>query len=241
MAFIIKYNSIGILRKIDFSRVKGLEGVYKKPIYFFGHYEQNILLGVQELFKNPEKFIGEYYTQIKRGIKLRFVFEGGKSAYHLIPNCERLNSKYVNFEIPFEIKDRAEKSRGEEAVIKVVEKFRAWFKQHLYLIENDGIGEFDKKLDIKWNVQVKPQTIEKKNSGIKVKDNLNLNDLELRIDDILKEDGTFFRNNPDKQELIKRFANYSFLAYSNRHIYNNTDFSDIIRVNNISNGNIEVQ
>jgi hypothetical protein len=228
MAFITKYNSIGILRQIDFSRVKGLKGVvYKKPIYFFGSYEQNILLGVQELFKNPKKFIAEYYIPIKREDKLRFVFEGGKPAFHLISNCDRLNSKYVNFEIPFEIKDRAEKSGGEEAVLKVVEEFRDWFKQNLYLIEKNEIDEFVKKLDIRWNVQVKPQVIEKKNSGIEVKDNLNLNDLEIRIDDIIKEAGSYFRNNPDKQELIKRFAKYSFLAYSNKYIYkNNTDYSD---------------
>jgi hypothetical protein len=228
MAYITKYNSIGILRKINFSSVQGLTGeIYKKQIYFFSPYEQNILIGIQELFKNPEDFIAEYYKEIKREDHLKFVFEGGKPAYHLNSNCERLNSKYVNFEIPFEIKERARERGGEEEVKKVVEEFRGWFKQNMHLIENDELEEFVKKLDIRWNVQIKPTAIERKNSGIEIKDNLTLEDLENRINEILREAGKYFRDNPNKQELIRRFAKYTFLAYTNKEIYsNNTVYSD---------------
>lgn len=218
MAYLTKSNSLKIIARIDFKQIGNLEGeVYKKPIYFFSDYEKNNLLGLKELLKDPETFIQEYYVPIENTDNLRYVYEGGKPAYHLSPDCERLNSNYRNFEIPEEIREK-----GKEEVLR----FRSWFKENQYLLDKPDV--FVARLQMAFGVTMNPKAIDYENSGVEVKENLNLEELEKRINKYISEAGQYFNKaDQEKKEIIRRFQKYTFLAYSNKDIQNNnTRFSD---------------
>lgn len=218
MAYLTKSNSLKIIARIDFKQIGNLQGeVYKKPIYFFSDYEKNNLLGLKELLKDPETFIQEFYVPIENTDNLRYVYEGGKPAYHAKPDCERLNSNYRNFEIPEEIREK-----GKDEVLK----FRSWFKENQYLLEKPDV--FVARLQMAFGVTMNPKAIDYENSGVEVKENLNLEELERRINKYISDAGQYFNNaDQEKKDVIRRFQKYTFLAYSNKDIQNNnTRFSD---------------
>ena len=218
MAYLTKSNSLKIIARIDFKQIGNLEGeVYKKPIYFLNYYEKNKLLGLKKLLKAPETFIQEYYVPIENTDNLRYVYEGGKPAYHSKPDCERLNSNYRNFEIPDEIREK-----GKDEVLR----FRSWFKENQYFLEKPDA--FVARLQMAFGVTMNPKAIDYENSGVEVKENLNLEELEKRINKYISDAGQYFNKaDQEKKEIIRRFQKYTFLAYSNKDIQNNnTRFSD---------------
>jgi hypothetical protein len=222
MAYITKSNANRILRIMNPSSVRELEGtVYKKPIYFLSAHEINYLLLMQTLLKEPEKFIVEVYVPVVNVDTYKLVYESEQPpSFHTYHDCEKLNSDFKNFEIPFEIKDRANKQGGEVLEKAEVIRFRTWFKKYFQLFQ-DSPSEFLKKLDIDWNVSLNLREIERENSGIGEVENLNLNELEREIDKIISEAGKFFHANPDKQTIIKRFSKLTFLGYLTTPIYSN--------------------
>lgn len=234
MAYITKANSKRILRKINLNDIPDIEGnVYKKPIYFLSKGETKFLLLMKSFLKEPEKFAIEVYHPIVNRDTFQYVFESEQPpSYHSNYNCERLTSKFKNFEIPFEIKARVREKSGknEQEIVELekqqVEVFRAWFKENFELF-NSNTEEFLKKLDIRWNIQRNVSEIERDNSGIEIIDNLNLVELEAKIDKIISEAGRYFVNNKDMQHILRRFQKLTFLAYKNGKIdYNDTELSD---------------
>lgn len=228
MAYITKANAARILRKLNLSEIGDIAGaVYKKPIYFLSKSETKYLMLMQSLLKDPEKFAIEVYKPIVNTDTLRLVYESEQPpAYHNSKNCERLNSKFKNFEIPFEIKVRAKEQGGEELERQQVIKFRDWFKKHLEMFQEDP-KEFLKRLDIDWNVQRSMKELDLDNSGVAEIENYNLGELENEIDNIIAAAGKYFTSNPDKQNVIRRFQKLTFLAYSTKEIYSNdTNLSD---------------
>jgi len=219
MAYLTKSNSLRIIASIDFKKIGNLNGnVYKKPIYFFSYYEKNNLLGLKELLRDPENFIREFYVPIENKDKFKYVFEGGKPAYHSQHNCSRLNSNFKNFEIPEAIR---EKGKTE------VERFRNWFKENQYLLDKPDI--FVARLFTAFKIQVNPKAIDYDNSGVEVIDNLNLQELEIRINKYISQAGQYFNNaDNEKKNIIRRFQKFTFLAYSENEIKNNdTKYSDL--------------
>lgn len=237
MPYITKSNSKRILRKIRLSDIGEIEGeVYKKPIYFLSKWETKYLLLMQSLLKEPEKFAIEVYKPVVNKDTFQYVYESEQPpSYHSNKECDRLTSKFKNFEVPFEIKarvrEKAEKEGKTETEIENLEKqqvdiFRSWFKENFELFTNDTEG-FLKKLDIRWNVQRNVNEIERDNSGVEIKENLNLGELEQEIDKIISEAGRFFNQNTDKQQIIRRFQKLTFLAYKKEEIYgNDTELTD---------------
>lgn len=218
MAFITKSNAKKIISKIDKNRL-GIQKceIYKNPIYFFSQYENNYLLGMKTLFSDPELFIEEYYVPIKNEDTLRYVYEGGKPAYHDCIKCKRLNSDFRNFLIPIEIR-----KRGKEEV----DKFRHWFESNTDLLDKPDV--FTARLHMAFNVVVSPKEINRKNSGVEYKENLNLEELEKRINKHISEVGEYYKKaNQEKKEVIRRFEKKTFLAYKEEAIRNNdTRYSD---------------
>lgn len=237
MAYITKSNSQRILRKINLKDIPEISGeVYKKPIYFLSKWETKYLLLMKTLLKEPEKFAIEVYHPIVNKDTFQYIFETNQpSSYHSNKSCERLTSKFKNFEIPFEIKARIEENgikegKSTEEIEKLVHLqvsyFRSWFKDNFDLFQNDTEG-FLKKLDVRWNVQRNINEVERDNSGIEQIENLNLAQLELEIDKIISEAGKYYVNNIDKQSLIRRFQKLTFLAYRKDRIVNNdTELND---------------
>lgn len=237
MAYITKSNSKRILRKINLNDIQDIVGeVYKKPIYFLSKWETKYLLLMQSLLKEPEKFAIEVYHPVVNKDTFQYVFESEQPpSYHSNKSCERLTSKFKNFEVPFEIKARVKEKAEKEGKtseeienleMEQVEVFRAWFKENFELFSHDTEG-FLKKLDIRWNVQRNVSEVERDNSGVESIDNLNLAQLEIEIDKIISEAGRYFVNNTDKQPIIRRFQKLTFLAYRKGIIdINNTELSD---------------
>lgn len=235
--YITKSNAKRILRKISLSDIGEIEGnVYKKPIYFLSKVEKKYLLLMQYLLKEPEKFAIEVYKPVVNKDTYKYVYESEQPpSYHYNKNCERLAAKFKNFEVPFEIKTRvrekAEKEGKSETQIEILEKkqveiFRAWFKNNLVLFRKNT-EKFLEQLDIRWNVQRNVSEVERDNSGVEVKENLNLGQLEKEIDEIISAAGRFFHQNKDKQQIIKRFQKLTFLAKKKEDIYgNDTELSD---------------
>jgi hypothetical protein len=237
MAFITKANSKRILRKVNINAIPDIyDDVYKEPINCFSRWEIKNLLVMKSFLKNPEKFFIEIYDPIINSDTFTYIFESEQSpSYHSSINCPRLKSKFRNFVIPFEIRDRvskrllAEGKNQEEindAVKTQIDRFREWFKINIDLFNNEPEG-FLTKLDREWNVLRNPEEIERDNSGAESIDNLNLEELELEIGKIMENAGKYFVNNKDKQNIIRRFQKLTFLAYKAEEIdINDTALSD---------------
>jgi hypothetical protein len=217
MAYITVSNSFRILKNINFDKIDLNGSVYKIPIYFLSYYEINRLLGIKELLKNPSDFISECYIEVENIDTLSYVYEGGTSAYHSKANCKILNSNYINFEIPELIKEK-----GKEEIFR----FREWFKKNKYLLKDPE--KFVFRLQMAFGVIMNTNSIDYGNSGISEKENLNLEELEKRIDNIISEAGQYFKNaNEEKKEILKKYQKYTYLAYSKKRLKNNDSrFSD---------------
>ena len=207
-----------MVKGIDLEKFSNINSsVYKKPIYFFSKYELNVLSGLQLFWSNPQDFINSYYIPVTQKDNTKYIFEGGKPAYHQNCECERLNSNFKNFLIPVEIKERGNDE---------IQKFRIWFKQSMHLLEEKQ-DVFMMKLALKFKLKVKPQEVNAPNSGIAEIEQYDLPELERRIDSIIRDCGRFWHNNADKQSIIRRFQKYTFLGYIKDEIKNNdTELSD---------------
>lgn len=225
MAYITQSNFNRMLHSIRIDNAEDAGAIYKKSIYFLSSKEKQYLLRQKKMLSEGSNLSIEMYTKVINKDTLSFVYESeAKSSYHLDKDCEKLNSSFKNFHIPKEILVRV--GEDQEAKAAIVSRFRTWFKRHKDLYDNNT-DAFLKRLEIDWNVQRTLQEIEKKNSGIENFENLNLIELENEIDKIIARAGRFFRENPDKQPIIKRFQKLTFLAYEKYEIHtNDTDLSD---------------
>lgn len=218
MAYLTKFNAQRIVTSNDFKATGNLDGeVYKIPIYFFSYFEKNKLIGMQKLLEDPTEFISHYYVPITVEDNFQYVFEGKKPAYHLKSDCERLNSSYQNFKIPDEIK-----KKGKEEVIK----FRTWFVANRDLMEKPDV--FVMRVESAFGIKLNVTEITRDNSGIDLQENLDLQTLEDRIDNLIREAGTYFKNaDAEKQAILRKFQKLTFLAYKNGELTsNNTRFTD---------------
>ena len=218
-AFITKSNLNSIvtsLEEIEQLNSADKTALYKHPIYFLHKNEIDRLLKQREFLKDPEN-VFKIYKKKKSVDSKKYIFEGAKPAYHTRKDCINLNSNFNNYEIPTEIQEKGDAE---------IEKFRKWFKSNqIYLSEKPDL--FSLKLQIAFGLSIVPVVINHDNSGLTELDNLNLNDLEERIDSIIKAAGTFYKDNPDKQTIIKRFQKLTFLAYTKNEIkLNDTNYTD---------------
>ncbi len=252
MAYITKSKYNKIIRSIDCSRMPDLKGsIYIEPIYFFSKFEEKKLLYFQLLLRTPERFFEVYqkYPIKKDTYTYVYEYDDAYPAYHCDIDCPHLTSDFENYKIPelmqvlFKHKSNSENS-GDSRYQKYIEEFRDWFKNDLdpKLFENDDNQDlFILKLNQRWGLSLEEGAI--KFSDIKVKwDNSKvknienyelkelekeLKELEEKIHNIIRDSKIYFRENPDKQEIIKRFQKRTYLAYKDDEILdNNTAFSD---------------
>lgn len=218
-AFITKSNFNSIitsLEKIGQEDSTDHSDVYKWPVYFLSKIEEERLIKQREFLKNPEKVFSVYKKRKKVDTK-QYVYEGHQPAYHTRKDCPNLQSKYRNYEIPVEIKER-----GDEEI----QKFRQWFKENQIFLESKP-DLFVAKLQIAFRLSNIPNAIDHENTGAKEFDNLDLKVLEERIDSILRASGSFYKDNPDKHTILRRFQKLTFLAYTKDPIRNNdTELTD---------------
>jgi hypothetical protein len=192
--------------------------LYKKEIDFFSIKEKNQLLGYKELVQDPDKFFSSIYVKIQKQDNSNLVFTGGTPSYHEDANCERIKSDYINFEIPEEIIQR-----GEEAKIS----YRSWFKDNIHLLDTNK-DLFAAHLNLKFGLNESVKSIELKNQGIFSQDNLNLEELESRIEEYLDQESELYNSSDfEMQSIIRRFKQKTWLGKSSKPILgNNTGRSD---------------
>lgn len=199
------------LSEITLSEIE--TAIYKKDIYFFNRKEKAMLKGIREFLKDPDNFSAQYYKPIIVKDSLRYVYPENQPAYHKDNTCSRLQSNFINFEIPEEVREKGETE---------IKRFRDFFAEHKHLLESN-IQEFIEKMQARFFItrEINPKSIDYSNSGNEEVKNYSVQDLENEIDEILRQARKFYRDNPDKQEIIKRFGKMTFLAYVHGDIYKN--------------------
>jgi hypothetical protein len=135
----------------------------------------------------------------------------------LFDDCSLLNSKYINYRVPFDIR-----AKGEEEV----EKYRKWFITNLYLIESKP-DAFAMRHHARWGFELNPKAIIKENSGSYRFDNENLEELKSRIDIHLDQAREYYYSSDKNMFILKKFAKDTYLAFNQEKIENNnTELSD---------------
>ena len=194
MAYITIANANSIIFKSDLKQVDFKKQLYKIPIYFFNNYEKNALLAFRELLSDPERYFTEIYKPYKAIDTYTLVFEGRRPAYHNDPNCIRLNSDFENYEIPQEIQ-----SQGTNKV----QEFRLWFSQVMHLLE-DRPDAFVARMQAKWGILTNVNTIVLENSGNTHVENYSIEDLEPKIDSLIKNAGRFYYRDGKTKTILRK-------------------------------------
>ena len=187
-SFITTSNCLRIVRTLDYSlQAKDLEDLYKKKLWHILSTPELALLSIFKEACEKSDLVFEAYQRIEaRPDTKRWVWEGGVPSYHSSSSCEKLNSDYINWEIPPEIQ-----ARGDVEIVK----FRKFFSENRALLETDE-PKFITRLDAQFALKNPPRSIFSDNSGAKGIDNINLKDLEDRID-LLLVDAEKFRNSDE--------------------------------------------
>lgn len=214
--YITRSNLERITRKVKPDVVFDGE-IHERPIYFFSEFEIKRLLSVKSFIKNPYAFIENYYLPVITEDSNRYIFEEGSPAYHRRQDCERLNSNFINFEIPLKIKQQ-----GKEKI----NEFRKWFKENLHLLNNPDV--FAMRLRAKFGITTNPKAIEYENRGISEFDNLNLYFIPAAIDKFVFKAADFYNSSSENEKnILKKFSKHTYLAFSDAKIKDNdTGLSD---------------
>jgi len=218
MAYITVSNAKKIVETFNLTNNQFSGYLYKTRISFFNRLEQNLVLAYKSFIENPERFLESKYVKINRTADThKWVFEGGTPAYHKESGCTKLSAEYFNLEIPKFIIDRG---------FDAVQDFRNWVKKNSYLLEQHKLDVFFMRLRSKYGEQIgnNPRATFASNSGVENFDNINLEELEDRIDVLLTEQKAYYFQNRD---VLYKFSRRTFLAYKSEVIKdNNTDYSD---------------
>lgn len=235
--YITLANSIRILKNIEVLDIDiENEEIYHNRITFYSKHEIKNLLLIKNFYRNPDKFLSFVYKPVIKSDSLRFIHPDDKApAYHKTSDCDSLLSDFKDFIVPDEIKKRATSyaqnnslsdSQVEAFVTEKVNEFRRWFLQNQDLYINN-VDVFVKKLEVRWNIFVRPEEIELLNSGSLEFKNYELDQLEKEIDLLIYKANTFFNENVDIQYIIEKFKCLTFLSYSEDRIrINDTHLSD---------------
>lgn len=204
MAFITVANSKRILRKLDLKELELKDKVYDRPIYIFNRWEERSLLAYKELLMNPEKFVKEVYQKVKRGDSYTYVYEGEIPCYHKMEVCERLNAEFCNFRIPEEIRKRGRKA---------VQSFRDWFKSNRHLLDGkDDI--FEMRINAAFGIKLSIEEVRLRNSGVIAQNNYTLEELESKINMMLKQAGGYYYQSPKNTAILKRYGKIAYIGNS---------------------------
>jgi hypothetical protein len=209
--FITKSNFMRITREFKVELENLNDAVYKNAIYFFSDIERNRILSVKQFLIHSKDelviFSGSGYIPDT----YNYVYEQSRHAkYHKNSECEKLNSSYNDIEIPVEIKYRA----GEGGLdIERIEMFRAWFKQpeisNLYLTDQKI---FIERLQVKFQLVNPPKPVEIGNGGIKRVSNFSEQELENKIDELIRSASTFYSKSDINREILVK-NNFSKRTY----------------------------
>ena len=217
MVYITKSNAKRILEKLDFGNKTFTGVLYEKPIYIFNSYEQKQLLAYKGFMQSPKDFITCIYKKVELEDSFRYIYEGNAPAYHECKDCERLSADLQNFYVPNEIMD---KGAGE------VIKFRKWFFENQDVFRNDPEA-FQMRMFTAFGIKVNLSEITHKNTGAFEKENLSLEEVKEKLDNLIKECGRFYYANSQNTTILKKYGKRTFLAHKKEPLPDNdTGLSD---------------
>lgn len=94
-----------------------------------------------------------------------------------------------------------------------------------YLLDRPEV--FVARLRSRWGIVTNPKAINRDNSGSTFIENLTIEELEEKIDGLIKEAGRFCNESDKNKKILKRFSKFTFIAYTDVDIQNNdTGYSD---------------
>ena len=215
MPYITKSNARKILEKIELTptHFQGKD-IYERKIYCFNALERTKLLQHLLFYSEPDSIIG--YVKIKSQDNFRFVFEGGQSAYHDRPDCEKMTGAFFNVEVPNQIK-----KAGEDKIIE----FRNWFKKEeikkLYLNnKKDFLIQLRKEFSD--DTLTTPIEISFDNSGVEEIENLDLIGLISEIEYLIAAAADSFKGSDElTKKIIILFDKKTHLASKDAEIPGN--------------------
>ena len=194
--YITKNNFDRVINNLDKTNApRDYDKLYKSPLnHILSKPELNLLYVTMEAYKDfGEVFDG--YTRIeKRPDTKRFAFEGASPSYHIDPVCALLTSDFVNLEIPPEIREKGDKS---------IELFRSFCRSNMDLLKSDE-SKFMVRLEAQFFLKTPPSdSIHFSNSGSVDLLNMDLEQVEERIDLLLFDADCFRKQDADTEKLIK--------------------------------------
>lgn len=172
-----------------------LEKLYKIKIsHILSRREMAGLQILKELYEE-ENFVISSYKKIQKQYSKnsRYVFNKTKApSYHFRKECTALTSTFENYKIPDEIA-----KRGDQAT----EEFRSFFIENINLLREKP-DVFLIRMETKFKLHEPIEHILIENSGVHEIENLDLAELEKRIDQILIDAEIFKSRDPETKKLI---------------------------------------
>lgn len=218
MPFVTEYNTNLVFKKLIGEIPENIREwqPYKKSIYFLNRLDKANLHYYKKFCENPIENIDSIYQPIAIKDNHEFVYEGSNPSYHKYENCNRLSSDFINYRLPTEIKERGNEAIGE---------YRKWFKENEKVF-SERPDIYQMRLQIKFGIVESIQKIDYKNSGNVYKENLTLTEIETRIDSLLYNAAQYYKEDKNRQQVIKLYQTRTFL-HKNEYIENNnTNYSD---------------
>lgn len=216
MAYITSYNTHKIVTRNNFKNVNFSGQLYRFNIYMFSKYEENCLLAIQELMKNPENYFKQIYDPIVIYDSKKYVFKEHQPAYHTNKSCGKLHSDFTNFELPNAIIEKGDLE---------IERFRKWFIENKYLLQEPD--KFVMRLELAFKIKYNPKAINYENSGFDKLKNYSIQDLENKIDSLIKEAGRYYYANEKNTKILKTFGKLSGIAFLDKPLEGNfTGYSE---------------
>lgn len=173
-----------------------LNRLYKRKVnHILSRPEMAALQTIRD-FYDQDNFSMDVYQKIdarpEKGSM--YVFNSKKSpSYHRCSSCSALTSTFENYMIPAAIK-----ARGEEEV----EKFRSFFIENLKMLR-DKPDVFHVKLKSTFHFKDPVEHVCIDNSGIHEMENLDLQELEEKIDRLLIDAEAFKAKDKETEKIIR--------------------------------------
>ena len=198
---------INKLAKLVYVEPSNFDLEYKSKIEIFSYHEEKWLISIKDLFINFNFYIDKYFKKIQSQDTHSYIREGSTPAYHNSHDCDYLNADYKNYAIPAEIQ-----AKGDD----FINKYRQWFIQHEHLIHSNP-QSFKIKLEASFFIR-NPKSIDEithKNTGSTSYENLNLEDIENKIDTLVAKAEKFREKTSENRITIKENGNILKISVDN--------------------------
>jgi|APHig6443717497_1056834.scaffolds.fasta_scaffold20411_4 hypothetical protein len=172
-----------------------LDNLYKSKVGHILSKKEMAALQILKEFYSEENFKLESYKKIQRQHKNNRQYILNKSSspsYHHNSQCTALASKFENYKLPDEIKHRGEKE---------VDDFINFFIENLNTLREKP-DVFNFRLYTRFKIHEPIEQVSFENSGVHEIANLDLVELEKKIDQLLFDAEKFKSRNPETKNLI---------------------------------------